>query len=81
VSDTTYCLAMRGGKRVGTGAGNHEAGMQGLRKLLRAVAIVFFPALGVAMIYTGSSREEVIVGVALVFFACGLIATWFWSPW
>ena len=66
---------------MGAGGENYEAGMQGLRKLLRALAIVFFPALGAVMIYAGSSREEVIVGVALVFFAFGLIATWFWSPW
>jgi hypothetical protein len=52
--------------------------MQGLRKILRALAIVLLPVVGTVILYGSSSGMETAVGVTLIFFALGLIATWFW---
>jgi hypothetical protein len=55
--------------------------MQGLSKILRALAIVILPVIGAVIIYGSSSGMETTVGLGLIFFALGLIATWFWQPW
>ena len=55
--------------------------MQGLRKILRALAIVIFPVIGAVMVYGSTSGMETAIGSALILFALGLIATWFWQPW
>jgi hypothetical protein len=55
--------------------------MQGLRKILRAAAIVMLPIIGSAMLYDGlrsSDAIEIVLGGFLVLTACGLLATWFW---
>ena len=54
--------------------------MRGLRKILRALAIVFLPVIGAGIIYGSSSGMETAVGLGLIVFALGLIATWFWQP-
>jgi lipopolysaccharide export LptBFGC system permease protein LptF len=55
--------------------------MQGLRKIFRALAIVILPVIGAAIIFGSSSGMETAVGLGLIIFAFGLIATWFWQPW
>ena len=55
--------------------------MQGLRKIFRALAIVILPVIGVAVICGSWSGMETLVGLGLIIFAFGLIATWFWQPW
>jgi hypothetical protein len=55
--------------------------MQGLRKLLRALAIVIFPMIGAVIVYGSTSGTETAIGWAFILFALGLIATWFWQPW
>ena len=55
--------------------------MQGLRKILRALAIVILPVVGTAIIYGSTSAMDGAIGLALIGFAVGLIATWFWQPW
>jgi hypothetical protein len=55
--------------------------MQGLRKILRPLAIVTLPVIGAVVIYGSSSAMETAVGLGLIVFALGLIATWFWQPW
>ena len=55
--------------------------MQGLRKILRALTIVIFPVIGAVVIYDSSSGMETAIGLALIVFSFGLIATWFWQPW
>jgi FtsH-binding integral membrane protein len=55
--------------------------MQGLRKILRALAIVILPVIGTAVIYGSSSGLETTIGLAFILLALGLIATWFWQPW
>jgi hypothetical protein len=55
--------------------------MQGLRKILRAAAIVTLPIIGSAMLYDGlqsSDAIEIVLGGFLILTACGLVATWFW---
>ena len=55
--------------------------MQGLRKILRAAAIVTLPIIGSAMLYDGlhsSDAVEIALGGFLILTACGLFATWFW---
>ena len=55
--------------------------MQGMRKILRAVAIVTLPIVGSIMLYDGlhsSDTIEIALGGFLVLIACGLLATWFW---
>ena len=54
--------------------------MQGLRKILQALAIVILPVIGAGVIYGSSSGLETAVGLGLILFALGLIATWFWQP-
>jgi hypothetical protein len=55
--------------------------MQGLRKILRALAIVIFPVIGAVIIYCSTSGMETAIGWAFILFALGLIATWFRQPW
>ena len=55
--------------------------MQGLRKIVRALAIVILPMVGAAIVYSSSSGLETVIGVFLIILALGLIATWFWQPW
>jgi hypothetical protein len=57
-----------------------RAGMQGLRKLLRALAIVVLPLVAALIFSRASSGTEMVVGALLILFALGLIATWFWQP-
>ena len=52
--------------------------MQGLRKILRALAIVLLPMVGTLIIYGSSSGLETAIGLVLILFALGLVATWFW---
>jgi hypothetical protein len=53
--------------------------MSGLRKLLRALAILVLPLLGMLVLLRGTGRLEMLFGVLLIVFAMGLIATWFWQ--
>jgi len=55
--------------------------MQGIRKILRAIAIVVLPMLGAVVLYGTSSDAETVLGWFLILVALGLIATWFWKPW
>jgi hypothetical protein len=55
--------------------------MQGVRKTLRTLAIVIFPVVGAVIIHDSSSGMETAIGLAMIVFAFGLIATWFWQPW
>ena len=55
--------------------------MQGLRKIVRALAIVILPMVGAAIVYGSSSGLETAIGLCLILLALGLIATWFWQPW
>jgi hypothetical protein len=55
--------------------------MQGLRKILRALAIVLLPVVGAVILCGGTSGVETAIGVVLILLALGLIATWFWQPW
>ncbi len=55
--------------------------MQGLRKILRALAIVILPVVGAVIVHGSSSGVETAFGLFLILFALGLIATWFWQPW
>jgi hypothetical protein len=55
--------------------------MRGLRKILRALAIVIFPVIGAVIIYGSTSGIESAIGWAFILFALDLIATWFWLPW
>ena len=52
--------------------------MQGLRKILRALAIVLLPMVGMLIIFGSSSGLETAIGFVLILFALGLVATWFW---
>ncbi len=52
--------------------------MQGLRKIARAAAIVALPIVGGLVLYQSTSGTEVAIGVALIVFGLGLVATWFW---
>jgi hypothetical protein len=52
--------------------------MQGLRKILRALAIVLLPMVGTLIFYGSSSGLETAIGLVLILFAFGLVATWFW---
>jgi hypothetical protein len=54
--------------------------MQGLRKILRAFAIVILPIVGALVLYGSSSPVEIGIGTFLILFSFGLIATWFWQP-
>ena len=53
--------------------------MSGLRKLLRALAILVLPLLGMLVLFRGTGWLEMLFGVLLIVFALGLIATWFWQ--
>jgi hypothetical protein len=55
--------------------------MQGVRKILRALAIVLLPVVGTVILCGSASGVETGIGVVLILFALGLIATWFWQPW
>jgi len=55
--------------------------MQGLRKILRTMAVVTFPIVGTLVLYQSSSGIEVAMGIFLILFSLGLVATWFWQPW
>ena len=61
--------------------GRCDRAMQGLRKILRALAIVLLPVVGALVLYASASGVETAIGVVLILFALGLIATWFWQPW
>jgi hypothetical protein len=52
--------------------------MQGVRKLLRAAAIVILPVVGILIVLGSSDAVEAGLGIFLILFAIGLIATWFW---
>jgi hypothetical protein len=54
--------------------------MSGLRKLLRALAVLVLPLLGTLVLFRGTGRLAMVFGVLLIVFAVGLIATWFWQP-
>ena len=54
--------------------------MQGLRKLLRALAIVVLPLVAALIFSRASSGTEMAFAALLILFAIGLIATWFWQP-
>jgi hypothetical protein len=54
--------------------------MQGLRKLLRALAIIILPLVAALVLSRASSGTEMAFGALLIVFALGLIATWFWQP-
>jgi hypothetical protein len=54
--------------------------MSGLRKLLRALAVLSLPLLGTLVLFGGAGRLAMVLGVLLIVFAVGLIATWFWQP-
>ena len=53
--------------------------MSGLRKLLRALAVLVLPLLGTLVLFRGAGRLAMVIGVLLIAFAVGLIATWFWQ--
>ena len=55
--------------------------VQGLRKILRTMAVVTLPIVGTLILYQSSSGIEVAAGIFLILFSLGLIATWFWQPW
>lgn len=55
--------------------------MLGLRKILRALAIVIFAVIGAVIAYGSTSGMEPAIGWAFMLFALGLIVTWFWQPW
>lgn len=55
--------------------------MLGLRKILRALAIVIFAVIGAVIAYGSTSGMETAIGWAFMLFAVGLIVTWFWQPW
>lgn len=55
--------------------------MQGLRKIVRALAIVVFPMIGAVIVYGSTSGMETAIDWAFMLFALDLIATWFWQPW
>ena len=59
--------------------GEEGTAMSGLRKLLRALAILVLPLLGMLVLFRGTGRLEMLFGVLLIVFALGLIATWFWQ--
>ena len=59
--------------------------MQGLRKILRALAILIFAVVS-CWLFTdaavnGPGDYQLIVAAALMLGAIGLAATWFWQPW
>jgi hypothetical protein len=54
--------------------------MSGLRKLLRAFAVLVLPLLGTLVLFGGAGRLAMVFGVLMIVFAVGLIATWFWQP-
>jgi hypothetical protein len=54
------------------------AEMLGLRKILRALAIVIFTVIGAVIAYGSASGMETAIGWAFILFALGLIVTWFW---
>ena len=58
--------------------------MQGLRKILRALAIASFlvasGGLFVDAALHGPGEYELFVAAALLIVAAGLALTWFWSP-
>jgi hypothetical protein len=58
--------------------------MQGLRKMLRALAILAFAAVSCwlfigAALY-GAVEYQLAAAAAAMLIAIGLIITWFWSP-
>ena len=53
--------------------------MSGLRKLLRALAVLILPLLATFVLFRGAGRLAVVIGVLLIVFAVGLVATWFWQ--
>ena len=62
------------------GSNRVEERVLGLRKLLRAAAILILPVVGIVFLYESTSNIETLVGVGLIAFAMGLVATWFWQP-
>ena len=58
--------------------------MQGLRKILRALAIVAFATLScwlfIDAAVRGPGEYQLLIGTVLLFGAAGLLLTWFWSP-
>ncbi len=52
--------------------------MQGLRKILRSLAIVLLSVVGAVILYGSASGVETAIGVVLILFALGLIAAGFW---
>ena len=58
--------------------------MQGLRKILRVLAIILFAGLSLWLcidaVVNGSSEYQLLVASALMLGALGLVFTWFWSP-
>ena len=58
--------------------------MQGLRKILRALAILLFAGVGLWLFLdaavSGAGEYQLAVAAFMMIGAVGLIATWFWSP-
>ena len=58
--------------------------MQGLRKILRALAIAIFAASGFWLVIddvlNGPGEYQLAIAAVLILVAGGLIVTWFWSP-
>ena len=65
----------------GAGLERYNRPMQGLREILRALAIVLLAVAGTGILYGSANGLETAIGLALIQFALGLIATWFWQPW
>ena len=58
--------------------------MQGLRKILRVLAIILFAGVSLWLfidaVVNGSGEYQLLVASALMLSAFGLLVTWFWSP-
>jgi hypothetical protein len=58
--------------------------MQGIRKILRTLAIMIFTALSGWLFIDagvhGAGEYQLLIATGLLAFAAGLVITWFWSP-
>jgi hypothetical protein len=62
-----------------TASAEQGIAMSGLRKLLRALAVLVLPLLATLVLLRGAGRLEMLFGALLIAFAVGLVATWFWQ--
>jgi len=58
--------------------------MQGLRKIIRTLAIAIFTTLSgwlfIDASVHGAGEYQLLIATGLLAFASGLVLTWFWSP-